>query len=159
MNLAKSCWLTFPCWRHDFISVVWKRAPTRQVISMSQMEYHSANVLPNISLSVQCYYFQVYLRTITFLSFLLSSCTSKKSVYFALFFPVTLYAANIKPKKSASWNSKVGKLPEIYSQTDAKTHAETGSRPSSLVVSTICSIPDRQTEWSTGDPSSVIILL
>lgn len=84
---------------------------------------------------------------------------SKKSVYFAPFFPVTLYAANIKPKKSASWNSEVGKVPEKYSQTDAKAHAETVSRTSSLGVSTVCRIPDRQTEWSTGDLSSVIILL
>lgn len=47
----------------------------------------------------------------------------------------------------------------MYSQTDAKAHAETGSRISSLVVSTICRIPNRQTEWSTGDPSPAIILL
>lgn len=86
MNLAKSCWLTFPCWRHDFISVVWKWAPTRQVISMSQLEYCSTNVFPNISLSVQSYYFQVYLRTITFLSFLLSSCTSKNQFILHSFF-------------------------------------------------------------------------
>lgn len=66
MNVTKSCWLTFPCWRHDFISVVWKWAPTRQVISMSQLEYQSPNVFPSISLSYKCYDFQVYLRTITF---------------------------------------------------------------------------------------------
>lgn len=96
MNLAKSCWLTFPCWRHDFISAVWKWAPARQVISMSQLEDHIANVFPNISLSVPCYYFQVYQRTITFIFFLLSSCTSKTQFILLCFFPVTLYAANIK---------------------------------------------------------------
>lgn len=62
-------------------------------------------------------------------------------------------------KKSASWNREVGNVPEKYSQTDAKAHAETGSRTSSLGVSTVCRIPDRQTEWTTGDLSSVIILL
>lgn len=91
-------------------------------------------------------------------SFLLSSCTGKKSVYFVLFFPVTLDAANVNPKNPpASGNSKVGKLPEMYLQTSAEAQAETSSRPSSQVVPTICRIPDRQTEWSTGGPNSVFI--
>lgn len=83
MNLTKSCWLTFSLWRHDFISVVWKWAPTRQVISMSQLECCSANVFPNISLSVRGYYFQVYLRTITFLFFSAFFMFQQKSEDFA----------------------------------------------------------------------------
>lgn len=37
--------------------------------------------------------------------------------------------------QSAAWNSEVGELSEIRLQTDAKEHAKTGSRTSSLVIS------------------------
>lgn len=47
----------------------------------------------------------------------------------------------------------------MYLQTTAKAYAETGSRTSSLVVSTTCRLLERQTECSTGDPSMVVILL
>lgn len=60
-------------------------------------------------------------------------------------------------KNPASWNSEVGNLPEMYLQTSAETYTETGSRPSLQVVSKICRIPDKQTEWSTGDPDSVFL--